>query len=453
MVSLIQSNAFLSDDNTSQYLKKYIDDSVQTISDINSEITINEKNKGRLLEIVDEIEAERVKLVAIKKDTEEKLAKQQEDLAAKNRDLSDLNKKLNGLLEKQQQILSAKNGDFSASLGEGVQTDDPNSAPDYNPGFSPAFAAFSYGAYTHYKGMSQYGAKGRAEEGKSYSDIIKFYYKEDVSKKDDFPSNICVEGYGDMDFQRYLYGLGEMPSTWPGDALKAQAVAARSYAYRYVKAGKCICTSQSCQVFIKSKSDNPPDAWKSAVDDTKNKIIGGSTDASGYGWYSSTSGGYIDNVGWDAKGSWPNDAYENRAKSPWFYKGWYTESYSKSSAKCGRDHPWLTEEEMADILNAYILLRAEKDTDRITPLTTSCWGGNPYSISELRSKADGVDTGYSKVKSVSVSYGNNGQTSQVTFETDKGTLKADGQLFKSAFNLRAPGYVAIKSRLYDIRRK
>ena len=28
-------------------------------------------------------------------------------------------------------------------------------------------------------------------------------------------------------------GIAEMPSTWPTEALKAQAIAARTYAYRY----------------------------------------------------------------------------------------------------------------------------------------------------------------------------------------------------------------------------
>lgn len=35
---------------------------------------------------------------------------------------------------------------------------------------------------------------------------------------------------GDMTMQQYLYGLDEVPSNWPAEALKAQVVAARSYA-------------------------------------------------------------------------------------------------------------------------------------------------------------------------------------------------------------------------------
>ena len=35
---------------------------------------------------------------------------------------------------------------------------------------------------------------------------------------------------GDMTMQQYLYGLDEVPHSWPAEALKAQAIAARSYA-------------------------------------------------------------------------------------------------------------------------------------------------------------------------------------------------------------------------------
>jgi len=226
------------------------------------------------------------------------------------------------------------------------------------------------------------------------------------------------------------------------DALKAQAIAARTYAY---KRGGPICITQSCQVFIKSKSDNPPSRWKEAVDETKNMVLDNPKTAQ----YSSTTGGYINNVGWD--GNWPNDSYEK--ESPWFYKAWYTESYYVSSDKCGRSHPWLDEEEMADILNAWVVWKNGGDTDRISPVTTSCWGGNPYSMDEMANKAEDLDKKYSDINSVSVSYSDGGYTSKIKFGTDKGTVEIDGQVFKTVYNLRAPGYIAIKTPLYNIEKK
>ena len=65
---------------------------------------------------------------------------------------------------------------------------------------------------------------------------------------------------------------GELPKclqVGTPEALKAQAIAARSYAYRYKTEGKQICTTEACQVFRKSKADNPPPEWRQAVIDTR----------------------------------------------------------------------------------------------------------------------------------------------------------------------------------------
>ncbi|MFC1722025.1 SpoIID/LytB domain-containing protein [Patescibacteria group bacterium] len=432
------------------------DEALRLIYLLNSEIDSFERDKAETETLLGELEGTQGNLLSLKADIDNKKASAQDEFGnLENKEgeykaeLSDLQKQIDDLSSKQQEILNLKYGDENGSVGEyeAPKVETPS------PPFKPAFAAFSYGAYTHYKGMSQYGARGRAEDGKSYKDIIKFYYKESVNEKDDFPNKICVEGYGEMDFQKYLYGLAEMPSSWDDEALKAQAVAGRSYAYRRTKNGSCICTTQSCQVFLKSKSDNPPDAWKDAVDDTEDKIIGGGTDAPGYGWYSSTTGGYIENVGWDVKSNWPDNAYEKRAGSPWFRKAWYTKSYNNNDT-CGRSHPWLTEEEMADIINTSIVLSngSGSEKDHVSPVTTSCWGGDPYSLDEMREKADKYGKAYKKVKSIDVDI-SGGKTSKVTLETDNGDISIDGQAFKDAFNLRAPSYIAIRSRIFDFEKE
>ncbi len=40
----------------------------------------------------------------------------------------------------------------------------------------------------------------------------------------------------------------------------------------------------------------------------------------------------------------------------------------------------------------------------------------------------------------------NGYTVKVIFQTDKGQIELTGDEFKTAFNLRAPGYLAIPQR-------
>lgn len=358
----------------------------------------------------------------------------------------DLNKKIADLTAKQQAILAAKSGTFVTSVGDVPLADDANARPTYDPGFRPAFAAFSFGAYTHRNGMSQYGAKGRADAGQSAEQILAAYYPgASLNKNYSVPATINVDGFGSRAFEdEYMKRIYEMPNSFPKEALKAQAVAARTYA---IRRGGSICATESCQVY---KDSNKGGAWEEAVKETKGWVLEGGPGAQ----YSSTTGGYGNNSGWDTKcGSrncWTADAYEKLAGSPWFYKGWYRD---RTGATCGRSHPWLNEEQMADILNSYIVYKANDQADRISPIDTSCWPGNPFSVSEMRDKAGSHGGAVTSVGSVGVSYSNDGSTANVSFSTNRGTISISGSDFKTVFNLRAPGYVSIKSPLFNIETK
>lgn len=364
------------------------------------------------------------------------------------------------LTAKQQAILQGRSGTFTSSVGEVPVSSIPCSGPPGSPVYcSPGgghFAAFSFGAWTHRKGMSQYGAKGRAEDGQSANDIVKAYYDRDPQGKDTGGS-IAVDGYGGLDFEGYyLMGIAEMPSSWHSEALKAQAIAARSYAYRYKTEGRSICTTEACQVFSKSKADNPPGEWKRAVEETRGQVIEGVT-----AFYSSTAGGHLiyprgmwDTTDGQGGEGFASRAWESRAGSPWFYSSWYTQTYRSGSATCGRGNPWLSSEELADILNAWLVLANGSD-DRVMPVTINSCSiggatGNPYSMDELRDKANGLGGAYTSVSGVSVVYSNSGETTSVTFQTNRGSVTISGSEFKKAFNLRAPGYIAIYSPLYNI---
>jgi hypothetical protein len=244
------------------------------------------------------------------------------------------------------------------------------------------------------------------------------------------------------------------------EALKAQAVAARSYALARTNNGAgSICATESCQVY---KPANKGGNWERAVDETRGWVLMANGQPFS-AWYASTSGGYQESYSyngystpgfWDTRcgnqGCWTGEAYEKLAGSPWFYKGWYK---NRSGDSCGRSHPWLTEAEMADVLNAWVVLIKHGQADeRVTP-SGSCWGGNPYSIEELRSRAAGLSVGYSRVTSASVTYANNGVTTSVAFQTDQGGVTINGLDFKKAFNLRAPGRIALKSGLFNLEKK
>jgi SpoIID/LytB domain protein len=103
--------------------------------------------------------------------------------------------------------------------------------------------------------------------------------------------------------QAYLYGLGEVPSSWPMAALRVQADAARSYAFVKAASGQhrppCNCAlydTSADQVYIGSLKEDGLDGkrWVRAVNQTKNQIVtyqGSTIEA----FYTSSSGGYTEN--------------------------------------------------------------------------------------------------------------------------------------------------------------
>lgn len=381
------------------------------------------------------LKSEQQKLITIKSTLDEQSQKLDGIVKGAKAYQQEVSGKLAALTAKQSEILSARSGDFTFTIGSGELADEYLSSIKGFREQAPSgyFAVFSFGGYTHRKGMSQYGARGRAQNGQNYRQILNAYYgKEPVDK--DTGGTIKVSGQGEMDFEgRYLLGIAEMPSSWHPEALKAQAVAARTYAYRYKVENKEICTTEACQVFSSSKADNAPDSWKQAVSDTRGQVL---EDVVTY--YASTHGGFASPIGWDTTdgsggNSFVDKSFEKLGGSPWLYKAWWRQHYSNSGATCGRSNPWLSPEEMADIINA-----SRFRDERVVPLTTSCWGGNPYSMDELRQKANGPST----VSSVSVSQGN-GTTNEVIFQTNIGEIRMSGSAFKEAFNLRAPGYTRI----------
>jgi len=436
----------------------------------------NDRDKQIIVTLVQEIG----KLEADKKQLEiqkEQLAKLQTELDKQNNFFraevakakayqKDLTGKIAALSARQQAILTEKQGTFSTTVGDVPLADDYNASIDGFRNSAPggSFAVFSFGA-PHFKGMSQYGAYGRAKAGQSADDILHAYYG-GIEIKKDYPSDkkIKVSGYGEMEIETYMKRIYEVPNSW-GDnggmeALKAQAVAARSYALAWTDEGRggAICTTQACQVY---KNSDKGGKWEEAVNATRGWVMmaNGKPFKS---WYASTSGGYQESYTdsysgyttpslWDTpsgRGGWTSQAYEKTAGSPWFYKAWYK---GTSGDSCGRDNPWLSPEQMADILNAWVVLKNGSD-DRVSPIG-SCWSGNPYSISELKDKARGLGGGYERAEGVTISYSDGGYTATVRFSTDKGEVDISGADFKKIFNLRAPGRVSMKSGLFNIEKK
>jgi hypothetical protein len=340
------------------------------------------------------------------------------------------------------------------STGEYITTLEgfKNSAPN------GSFGVFSIGSQTHRNGMSQWGARARANDGQDYKQLMSFYYpgkklregtvvvKGDV---ENIMTDIKTTAYGTLDFEEeYLLRLGEMPEYYPKEALKAQAIAARTYAVRYTSNGDgTICVDEYCQVVNSTKKTG---AWADAVKETEGIILTNSDGTPASTQYASLHGGWINNIGWDTttgKGDysgWMNDAWDSIAGHPWFYKMWYRydsqNGYSDKADDCSRK-PWLTEVEMADIVNAYqVWTQHNRSDSRIIPIYDACHSsGNPYSHSEMRKLANRPVSSISAV----VTSSSNGTTNTITFYTNAGIISIEGADFKTVFNMRAPGHLMI----------
>lgn len=333
------------------------------------------------------------------------------------------------------------------------------------PPFSPAFAVFSFG-YPHRVGMNQYGAYGRAKAGQSAEEIIKTYYKGVEIVDYTVPATIKVDGHGEVDFEgSYLKGIAEMPSSWGEqggmEALKAQAIAARTYALAVTGDGRTsICPTQACQVYRSSKASDPAAAsWHRAVEETRGKVIvynGQPIKA----WYSSTDGGYT-RLATDFDVKWNSSpAYIRRVKdldgegkafdgpshgdSPWFHKAWFDPATDS--------HPWLTKEELADLFNAALL--PESYNERLSQEVPVISAAPGWSKEEVRAalRSEGIEpiADFSEIK---VAFSDEGYTQLIRVSTPSGSRDIDGRRFRQIFILRSRGRLALWSSLYEIIQK
>jgi len=75
-----------------------------------------------------------------------------------------------------------------------------------------------------------------------------------------------------VDVEQYLRGMGEVRNpTWPPASLRAQAVAARTYALRAVAGGGELCDTQRCQVYLGAQAEYA--AMDKAVTATRGQVL------------------------------------------------------------------------------------------------------------------------------------------------------------------------------------
>ena len=102
----------------------------------------------------------------------------------------------------------------------------------------------------------------------------------------------------DLGIEDYVAGIAEMPSRWPMEALQAQAIAARTYAWYSIELGTFdgydVCATVACQVFRGADTfldSGDGDRWRAAVDATAGEVLLTDDGAPILARYFSTSGG------------------------------------------------------------------------------------------------------------------------------------------------------------------
>ncbi|MEI7578984.1 MAG: SpoIID/LytB domain-containing protein [bacterium] len=201
--------------------------------------------------------------------------------------LNDVSQQIDQLSKEQQAIK-----DQEQTQTGGNEDPTPNITPQ-PPGTTPITGSFYFSGtgrdiyQGHGVGLSQFGAYGAAQKGWNAAKILTFYYSQ--TKIETRTGNtVTPQGYWTMGADEYVAGLGEIPSRacgtmeqidawnnfgntqgwapddarrnkyvidnastvwdcWPEEAIKAQIIAARSYA---VTNNQPICTSASCQVYV-----------------------------------------------------------------------------------------------------------------------------------------------------------------------------------------------------------
>jgi SpoIID/LytB domain protein len=144
----------------------------------------------------------------------------------------------------------------------------------------------------------------------------------------------------------YLYGLAEMPSSWPTAALQAQAVAGRSYALRNMNSLKTECgchvwdevRSQKFTGWAKENEGNGHygDRWKAAVDATVTRDASGTPTRAKSLWY---KGAIVDATYFSSSGGHTRSAQDVWGNAVPYLKG-RPDPYSLSAAANNPNVSW-----------------------------------------------------------------------------------------------------------------
>lgn len=272
----------------------------------------------------------------------------------------------------------------------------------------------------------------------------------------EFNKNAGMYAINELPMDQYLWGLGEMPSSWAAEALKVQAIAGRSYAtykMRYGGYGKFdLYDSVQDQEYVGLSKIKAAygSQWKNAVDSTSKKVLeygGGTVQAI----YSAESGGHT--LSSQESSSFGSYRAYLLAKPDRYLEG----SLWKPFGNGPRSY-WLKQDRtntmalMKDYLNAaiyydkYTVVKSTGEQSAATlasalgALSITNKVGNIQSVVQFYDKG-----GTSIIEGTKL-------TAYLEVTGDKGKTTVSGTGFKTAYNVRSPGTNSVWSTLYDVKK-
>ncbi len=124
----------------------------------------------------------------------------------------------------------------------------------------------------------------------------------------------------ELDVEQYLRGMGEITDPgWPAAALEAQAIAARTYAFRTMASAGEVCPTQRCQVYVGARAEYG--AMDAAVAATRGKVVTYDNGKLAVTFYSASGGGTI---------ATPLEAFGGSGDFPYLQSGTYPTGDLKS---------------------------------------------------------------------------------------------------------------------------
>lgn len=447
------------------YRKQLVDSNVQTIQQINAAISELSKEKTQLEIEKKQIALEKESLDQSRAILENERAKIQQQIYAESlrqaqvrADIASMNKQLGTLSQELRDVIEDKGADDSGDSTGGGNT---------SGGTSPQEPIGDTGRYDLYIGSTKVASNTpgpiRAVGGSNnVFDVVGVNRYRGILE---FRADSNVYMINELDFETYLKGIGEMPSSWDQDALRAQSVAARSYAARNWDKRAQFGYSLRDDVFDQNyvgynKEIDWGGQWAVAVDATTGEVLkhNGSIIAT---FYHSTCGGHT--LG--SEEVWVSALPYTRPESDWYQADGRWRSYD-SASKWSHWQPGsgtISESVMHDLVNATLYLSAAP-TSPTRQGHVARWdvSANGLTPEEMRGALGAANTSESRVGSIQnvQAVFNNGsiridssarKTTSLRITGSSGTVDVSAEHFWTVFNARSPGSLTLYySNFWDV---